>query len=390
MKRPLLILAAALVIVGAVGWYAYARSRPVRLDGEAWTYTLAQADLPDGWQVGGNQLQTAYDLQHANPPGPADLTSVYSIEFSRPDKADLFDITAQVLIYASPEAATKAFAAENPGAEWESIAAPTSLGDGTAVWRLKPVADAPQQASYRVDFRYLNGVGSVGVVGTSDKLLDASAAYGYASKILSRMQNDPAPAALKAQGSGPDLRGLLLSQTDLARLDTTHGEQWEFNSVQLPGWTPNSAFADPGGMDKLGRLMGYQAWLIKPLADKDLKTGTGIALFEQVSVYTTPDQAKTTMQKMTGLQGGEWPKPPAVGESSRAWTQVLDSQNSAVGPGALATTAINFQSGVYTGSIQLQSAPVKAIDINQSQALNQKLAEALAAALADKLKNAGK
>jgi hypothetical protein len=390
MKRPVLVVALALVLIAAIGSIIYFKNQRTRLSGDAWNYTLVQKDLPQGWQVGQSQLQTAYDIQRASQTPPAGLQSVYSIEFTHPTKLDVFDITSQVLVYDSPDAAQTAFAAEAPGAEWEAVPDGRSLGDATAVWRLKPRTDAPDQASYRVDFRRLNGVASVGVVGLVGQMKDASTAYIYAAKILDKMQGDPTPAALQTLGDRPDLRGLLLAQNDLARLDSHQGDQWEYNSLLIPGWTPNSAFDNPAGMENLGRLMGYQAWLIKPLGDKELGPETTVALFQQVTVFRSPEQAQTTLDKMAGLNSGAWTKPPAVGDSAKGWTQVFDAQNSSAGTGAVPTTEISFRVGAYTGSIRVQTAPVQAANLLVARAADEKLANDLANALAARLQNAGK
>lgn len=399
MKRSAGWIVAAIGIVviaaGALGFY---RPRLTTLAGDPWNYNLTAQDLPSGWQVDNTEIQTAFDVarQPAATPNastvtPKGLRSFHLMEFSHPAALDIFYASSQVILYDTTENARAAMAAENLGAEWEKLAASRTLGDETVVWHLLPVADAPDQAIYRVDFRFLNGVASIGLTGTVDGLKGDGEAISYAAKVLEKMRKFARPDALNALGTRyPDLRGLLLSQDELAQLDPNYGDRWIYNSSLLPSWTPNSDFPNPDGMAKLGRLVGYQIFMIKPLTDDELKPGYSTGLFQQVTVFTSPESARQTLEKMVGLEGGEWVNPPQVGEAAKGWTQEYQSESTLVGSGVVAATEITFRMGAYVGSIRLQTSPAIQLHSLEARAANEQLANALASALAEKLKKAGK
>lgn len=385
MNRSIIIVVSALIVIGLVGGMAYYVNRPTSIRGDPWDYNLVTADLPAGWELSNNKIETAFDIEREKKVNASGLESVHSVEFRQPTAVNFFNLTAQVLKYDSPEIAHTAFANETTSAEWETIATTRSLGDETTVWHLKPVADAPEQASYRVDFRYFNGVVSVAVTGTTDEIKDATQALNYANKILEKMQKTATPESLRLLGARPDLRGRLLTQADLARVDDQFGERWLYNSRLTPGWTPNSAFDNPEGMAQLGRIVGYQAWLIKPLSTEELKPETTVTLFQQVTVFQSSEQAQATLARMVGLESGGWATAPLVGESAKGWTQVFEANSATAGQEAVATTEISVRVGVYTGSIRVQSSKVKASDVSLAKAANELLAFQFAKALAAKL-----
>ena len=387
MNRPILIVVAALIVIGLVGGMAYYVNRPTSISGDPWDYNLVIADLPAGWELGNDKIETAFDIEREKKVELSGLESVHSVEFRQPTTVNFFNLTAQVLKYNSAETAHAAFTNETTSAEWETNPTTRALGDETTVWHLKAVADAPEQASYRVDFRYFNCVVAVVVTGTIDEIKDATQALNYANKILEKMQKGATPESLRLLGDRPDLRGRLLTQADLAQVDEQFGERWLYNSRLTPGWTPNSAFDNPAGMAQLGRIMGYQAWLIKPLSTEELKPETTITLFQQVTVFQSPEQAQATLEKMVGLESGDWATRPSVGEAAKGWTQVFEANRATAGQEAVATTEISFRVGVYTGSIRVQSSKVKASDVSLAKAANELLAFQFANALAAKLQN---
>jgi len=390
MKRIVYIASAAIVILAAVFSLAYYINRPTRLSGDPWDYNLTQSDLSEGWQAVNSNIETAHDLIREGKPETEGLKSVHSIQFTHAMAVDVFDITSQVLLFNTAEAAETALAGEVLGDEWEPVQISQTVGDQAMVWRLKPLEDAPQQASYRVAFRFLNGVASLGVTGTNDNMRDESTALSYAQKVLSKMQTGARPEALSTLGNRPDLRGLLLTQDDLAAIDSSHGDQWIYNSLLAPGWTPNSAFENPDGMIRLGRLVGYQAWLIKPLSEDDLTPEATTQLFQQVTIFQSPESAQAVLEKMAGLESGAWAATPNVGEAAKGWTQMYQANSTSAGSGAVAATEISFRVGAYTGSIRVQSSPVTQSNVALAQAANELLANQLALALAANLKNAGK
>jgi hypothetical protein len=387
MNRSILIVLAALILIGVIGGVAYYVNRPTFINGDPWDYNLTITDLPSGWELGNNKIETAFDIEREKKVNDTGLVSAYSVEFRQPVEVSFFNLTSQVLKYDSSEAAHASLTNETTSAEWETITSPRTLGDETTVWHLKPVEDAPEQASYRVDFRYFNCIVSVAATGTTDEIKDATQALNYASKVLEKLQKSATPDSLRILGDRPDLRGRLLTQADLARVDPQFGERWVYNSLLLPSWTPNSAFDNPEGMAQLGRITGYQTWLIKPLSDEELKPEMTVTLFQQATVFQSPEQAQATLEKMVGLDGGGWQTAPPVGDSAKGWTQVFDASDSGTGQAAVATTEISFRMGAYTGSIRTQTSEVKPSQVTLAKSANELLALQLAKALAAKLSN---
>ncbi len=390
MNRPALIFASAGVLLIAIIGALYYFNRPTFVSGDPWTYNLTDKDLPEGWTQVSSNIETAYDLSRDGGQVPAGLKDVHSVQFSQPTAVDVFDITSQVLIYDSVDSAQASFAGETPGDEWETVASSQKVGEATTVWRFKTGTDAPDQATYRIDTRVLNAIVSLTATGTTDGMPNETIALKYAGTVASKIQQGAKPEELDKLGSQPDLRGLLLTQSELAGIDSDQGELWVFNSALQPGWTPNSAFDNPAGMDQLGRLTGYQAWLIKPVTIEELKPETAVSLFEQVTVFKSPENAKAILNKMVGLESGAWEAVPQVGDSAKGWTKIVDVSSTSAGSGAVVSTEISFTQGSYTGSIRVETSVVKEAEIAGARTANEALASQLALALAESIKNTGK
>ncbi len=402
MKRPIVwtILAALVLVAAVVAALVLAQPQPTVLAGDPWDYNLSIKDLPEDWNANSARIQTAYELallsadtsgDNANAPlsSLAGLLSTHYADFNK-DTGDIFYMSSQVILYDTPQAAHSAFTAETPGAEWEKLTPSQTIGEETIVWHLISTPEAPDQASYRVDFRYLNGIGSIGVTGTTDGMNDDKVALEYVAKILDKMQKSARPEALKTlnDASRPDLRTLVLDQNQLAELDSKLGERWVFDDREPPAWTPNSSFTDPDGLAGFGRIMGYQAFMIKLLNPEEVEPALTAGFFQQVTAYQEADKAQQILEHMDGLGSGLWEAPPGVGDSARAWSEVFKSEGDQ--SQIIAVTEIGFRVGTYIGSVRVQTVPLLVVQVKEAREANQQLAQKLAEALADKLKTAGK
>lgn len=402
MKRPILwiILAALVVAAAVVAALVLARPQPTSLAGDPWDYNLSIKDLPEDWKANSSRIQTAYELallsantsgDNANVPHPSltGLRSTHYTDFNK-DAGDIFYLSSQVILYDTPQAAHSALTAEAPGAEWEKLTPGQTIGEETTTWHLIAIPEAPDQASYRVDFRYLNGIGSIGVTGTTDGMNDDKVALEYAAKILDKMQKSARPEALRtvSDASRPDLRTLILNQSQLAELDSKLGERWVFDDRQPPAWTPNDSFPDPDSVIRFGRIMGYQAFMIKLLNPEEVEPTLTAGFFQQVTAYEEADKAQQILDHMAGLGSGLWETPPGAGDSARAWSDVFKSDEG--DSQLIAVTEIDFRVGTYIGSVRVQTVPLLVVQVKDAREVNQQLAQKLAGALADKLKTAGK
>lgn len=392
MRKILIVLVTA-GVTAALIWGAWAWLQPgpaTRVSGDMWDYALDVEDLPEGWTFGGRSVQLPQNL--ANDPAFAETTvlrnveQIYSAQYTPPDLSELADFTLELLRYAIPEDAHAGLITENPGADWERLDAP-AIGEESVVWRyLNPDIDVDQQL-IRVDFRYLNVIGSVTLFGTRAALPDATLPREYAQKVLERLQAAPTPAALREleRRQMSDLR-LRLLQTELPQLDADRGALWEINPDFLGGWTDNSDFSADAQrvLNQLGRITGYQVYYSKPVADASQNPAAGYVLFQQVSVYATTEAAPRGLAAMIGVEGApELTDPPRVGEGVRAWSTLLTRRATA---DTIALTEISFHQGPYVATVQLQSTPLPAGPDHEAMlAANRALAVTLAEALAAKL-----
>lgn len=394
MKRNLLIALCLFALA------ACAAPAPSLVLGDAWDYQLTTADLPAGWALTDQALQTAVDLSRppdADPAAPVITSTVpagslhnveqlYTARYTPPEDSGYADFTLQILLYRTTADAQAGVSAESPGTDWERVDTST-VGEQSQVWRYTPPDIDVDQGLYRVDFRYLNAVGSVTMFGSADVLPGPDEPLRYAQQVVDKLKAGAEPAALRdlLKAGVPDLRPRLLGQAQLAALDPALGERWIISDQYLGGWTLNSDFSEGAraALDQLGRVAGYQLYMVKPVNADEFDQMAGSALFQQISAYRQAASAPRGLRAMIGLPGAaELSAPPSVGESARAWSQVMASTDGA----SIAVTEISFAVGRYVATVQLQSPPLSA-EADQQTVLadNLALARALAQALADNL-----
>lgn len=414
------ILGGLLLVCAAVGVVVYqARpSAPALLRGDAWDYGLQAGDVPADWAVAENGIITAHDLAQEKleagtavtgsvPITPSasleGMTHLYYVTYQLPDSSDYGDFTYQVILYPTTAAAKAALASENPGAEWDSAPAP-ALGDEVHLWRFRN-DPAVGENLYRVDFRYLNGIGSATLLGTAKAVQPADAALGYAQKILEKMKAGTTPDELKRLQSArlPDLRQLLLTQDQLTKADPPLGGRWQIASQQLPGWTPTSSMSAGAqqALAPLGRITGYQMFGFKSVTAAEYHSTYAILFFQQVTAYAQAGNAQKALDMMKGVeQLPEAANPPQIGGGpAHAWRGEL-STTLGSDKATVAVSELDFRVGNYVASIRLQSRPLDASEtssanINTKNATIGKglldvtqLTEALAKLLADNLQKA--
>lgn len=393
MKRSMLI-GLTLVTLAALGLVAYVWwPRPAtRVAGDAWDYRLLPEDMPAGWTFAGHAVQTAYDLAAEQPITPTavlnNVQQIYSARYAPPENSEYADFTMEVLLYDSSADAEAALNAEDLGENWERVESAT-LGEQSQVWHYRNPEFALNQNLYRVDFRYLNALGSVTMFGTAEALPDADEPLGFARQILAKMQAEPTPPALERLQARrlPDLRSRLLTLEQVDQLDTYPGGRWQIHGDYLGSWTENRDFSPEAQpvLNQLGRIAGYQMYFVKPLTKEEEAQDAGSFLFQQISVYERAESAPAGLQSMIGLQGvEEMSVPPRIGERTRIWYTLFARRNL---QDIIAITEISFSQGPYVATVQLQSVPL-ALDADREQKLNDnlQLAIALAQALAENLK----
>jgi hypothetical protein len=398
MNRKWIVIAVSVAGLAGLAACASTPPAPELVQGDAWDYGLTTADLPADWSLTEQSAQTATDLARPQTgltaalpiTAPASLQNVqqtYAARYTPPAVSPYADFTLQILIYPAVAEAQAGFNAENPGEGWRAVEAP-ALGDESRVWRYQELVTDTTQGLYRVDFRYWNAVASLTMLGTAEALPGPEEPLRYAQKVLAKLTSGADPAALRqllAAGL-PDLRARLLGPAQLATLDPGLGERWVISDQYLGAWTLNEDFDEPAraALERLGRVAGYQLYLVKPLDLAEFPQTAGWALFQQVSAYRQADKTASGLQAMVGMPNvPESPAPPAVGEARRAWTQVLRRTEG----DPIAVTEISFSVGRYVATVQLQSPPLTE-GVDQAQALSAnlalatQLAEALAANLA--------
>jgi hypothetical protein len=389
-------LAVAALVAAAVAAFSLWRLPASLVEGDAWDYRLKPDEMPAGWLLDGQSVMLPHNLAAAplEVDGPAvftNLRQLYSARYTPPPDSAYAEFTLEVLIYNAVADAQAALSAETLSENWERIEGPT-VGEQSVIWQYRDPTAVVDQNLYRVDFRYRNAIVSVALFGQKTAVPDATEALAYARRILAKLQAGPVPRALQQFQSRqlPDPRPLLL-MSELPRLDPDFGERWEVNSQYLGAWTENEDFDAAGRavLERLGRLGGYQLYLLKPLsAEEQAQTpGAAYALFQQVSVYGSEENAPRGLDAMIGLQGvTEATQPPAVGDRARLWSALLSRSETSE---TIAITEVNFVVGRYVATVQLQTAPLPA-DADRAAILsaNQQRAITWAQALAEKLRTA--
>lgn len=392
------VIGVAAVALIAFGLYsAYTKPAPTVLMGDAWDYTLSAADLGTAWSENDRNFQTLYEMtqpvnlpnEPTSMPSPIQpgIQSSYYVDMSDTTSREAFVMTSQVVIYDSALSAQTALNMETPGTEWERVNAPQTVGDATVLWHLIPIPEASlEQATYRVDFRYLNAIHSLAVTGRKEPSVDGKLAFSFAKKALEKMQKNAVPESLKilSDVQRPDLRSVLLTQRELSALDAKFGNRWVFDDRALPMWTPNSLFLDSKSLEAFGRVMGYQALMIKAIAPEEASPTISAGLFQQVTAYREAGSAQKILDKMEGLGGGAWAKPPEVGDSARGWSTISKTEGET--SRLAAVTEISFRVGTYIASVRVQTMPILESQGLLASDANKEIAQKFALSFASKLK----
>jgi hypothetical protein len=365
MKRLTLLIITFVVALAAPACAA----PPAQVTGDAWDYRLKleELGLPGNWTLGQTDVLTAYDLQSGEVVTPtaslANAQQVYTVQYQPPATSQFGDYTLEIIIYPTAADATSALTAGTPQKDWQRVDSAPTVGEESRVWRFVSPDPSIQQGLFRVDFRHLNVIASVTMLGSSQVLPDANEPLNQARKVLDKIKTGAAPPELAKLRSAqaPDLRTVLLTPKQLAELTAKGEDGWSVNPVLLPGWTNNEDFSTEarGLLDQLGRVTGYQMWLIKPPVAEAKTLDPGAGLFQQVSVYQRAESTANGLKAMVGLQGAkERPEPPHVGEAARAWNALVPYKLPDGEQAVIAATEISFRVGPYVASIQLQSQPV--------------------------------
>lgn len=389
-------IAATALVVAAVTALSLWRPPATLVEGDAWDYRLTPDEMPAGWLLDGQSVLLPHNLAAAPleveaPVAFTNLRQLYSARYTPPPDSAYADFTLEVLIYNAVADAQAALNAETLGENWEQIEGPT-VGEQSVIWQYRDPTAVVDQNLYRVDFRYRNAIASVVLFGQRAALPDANEALAYARRILTKLQTRPVPPALQRLQSRqlPDPRPLLL-MSEMPRLDPDFGERWEVNPRYLGAWTENEDFDAAGRavLERLGRLGGYQLYLLKPLsAEEQAQTpGAAYAVFQQISVYGSEENAPRGLDAMIGLQGAtEAAQPPAVGDRARLWSTLLSRSETNE---TIAITEVNFVVGRYVATMQVQTAPLPVgADRAAILSANQQRAITWAQALAEKLRTA--
>lgn len=394
MKRNLLSLSTAIISI-----LLSACAAPTQVTGDAWDYQLKvdELGLRGNWALGEAELFTAHDL-HAegvvtSTASLANAQQVYIVHYQSPASSEFGDYTLEIVRYPSTADAELALSAEALPEEWHLVDTP-ALGDASRVWQFNSPDTTLNQGLYRVDFRHLNVIVSVTMIGSAKILPDHTEPLNQARKVLAKLQAAPEPPQLSRLRSAqtPDLRTLLLTQSQLGGVIPPTGSAWSVNSRLLPGWTNNEDFASQEArqlLDQLGRITGYQMWLVKPPAEDSKDSDPSAGLFQQVSAYQRADSTANGLKAMIGLPGAaELSEPPRVGEAARAWNTLIPRKLSDGREAVIAATEISFRTGPYVASLQLQSQPITNTSSTAVLKENYDRAVKLAQALANNLDKA--
>ena len=399
----LILIGTLAVAAVGVGIY-FAFPHPTHLSGDPWDYTILPVEMPKDWTLVKHGVVTPHDVAQQNIETDAPLTDsvslknfvqLYYAKYEPPPLSHYLDFTLQIILYQSEADAQAALTEGAPSeAGWESLTAPT-VGDETKAWRFLTDDPTISQNIYRVDFRFLNGVGSVTMIGTRDALPNIDEPVSYARKIQNKMLTKATPKEIQRLRAlvMPDLRNVLLSQDDLAKLDDYLGGRWQIDARLVPQWTPTDKIQgeqEQKVLQQLGRVSGYQMFLVKALAAAEKEKNAPAGLFQQVTVYQRPDAAAQALKLMIGLEKvQELPPPTEIGDQTRAWGGVLTT-NDTDPPITVAVNEFDIKVGRYIGSIRLQSRPLAESELQAGQIANLQFALKLAQGLAAKMQEASK
>ncbi len=407
MKSRVIIFAlAGVLIAAAVGLgYYFTQPRPTYISGDAWDYALHLEDLPDDWLLSERAITTPFDVGQRAPelgvePGASlsltDLRNFYQAQYDPPVFSEFVNLAVEILMYDTVDAAMRAASGEDPGEDWRR-ADGAQIGDETRVWSYLAPPEAGQinQNLFRVDARYLNAVVSVTMHGTRGALPDPDEPARYAALIVERMRRGARSAELDRLEAAQltDLRTSLVTQAQLAELEDQLGERWLVDARLLPRWTPTSDLVSEEArrmLTRLGRITGYQMFMIKDLTVAERQTIVTEGFFQQISAYGRADSADQALDLMIGLENAaESPIPPQVGDRARSWTTLLQQTREDGEIVTIAASEVDFRLGRYVGSVRVQTRPLGASERNQAQVDNLQKALILALRLAANLRSAG-
>jgi hypothetical protein len=387
----------ALALVAGLAAYFWWPRPATRVTGDAWDYGLHPEDMPAEWTFGGQTVLTAHELSASIGLTPTaslnNAQQLYRQRYEPPTLSQFVEFTLQIVLYNETADAAAGMSAEAPGEGWERLDAP-GLGDESRVWGYTSEEASADQTLFRVDFRHLNAIASVTMLGTRQVMPDATEPLSYARKILDKFKAEPEPPELGRlrAAQAPDLRTLLLSQTQIAQLDSHLGERWTTNTLILPGWTNNEDFSTEAArttLNQLNRITGYQMFLLKSLTATESQTDTVANLFQQVSLYGGPRDAGQGLQAMVGVPDApELEQAPAAGEAARQWVALLKRTQADGEEFIVAISEIDFRVGRYVASVQVQTRPLREYEQELEKARAARLSLALAQQLAENLQAA--
>lgn len=393
------LVALGVVIAGALAWTNYNQPSRDLIIGDVWNYRLLPEDAGADWTL---SEQTVLDVSQLKSTEVATATvdvpglkSLYTGSFvAGADNPDLNDLGVRVLLFDAAVNASAALQGETLGDGWSLIEGTVAGAEESRVWKYTDPDPTYAQSVVRVDFRVLNVIGSVSMLGTARGVPDATQALAYSATMADRMHTRAVPAALQTSGvlaaAPPDPRPYLLTPAQLAEVDTRLGDRWLINTAQLPSFTLNSDFPEAARavLDKAGRVLGYQSYWVKGVTRDEEARTIGVLLFQQVSVYKDAEGAATGLAAMLGLSPENEIQPgPAIGDTARKWLRITDPGQNPDGQSSV--IEINFRVGRYVASVQVTARPVGTRDAAiQLSGPNDALAEALATRLAENLAKA--
>ena len=103
-----------------------------------------------------------------------------------------------------------------------------------------------------------------------------------------------------------------------------------------------------------------------------------------MTAYREASNAQKILDKMEGLGGGAWGKPPDVGDSARAWSTISKTEGES--SRLAAVTEISFRVGVYIASVRTQTMPILESQGLVASDANKEIAQKFALSFAGKLK----
>lgn len=403
MKRNTILIAAGVFLaVLAIGLGIFLSiPRPELIEDDAWAYALLASETGD-WALVEQDARTAYDILPPSivtgsveslPPSLRGIRQMYVARFSPATSAELDEFTTQIILYADVASAQAAFSAETPNPqEWRTLPAP-ALGDEARLYQATAQSDdvnVTPLTFYRLEARYLNAIISLGMGGTVGKLRSPDEITRLAGVILAKMRDRARPQALNdlREYQQPDLRTYLVTQAQLAELDDKGGNLWVIDPRFLSQWTPNSSFGEgtQSLLTRLGRVTGYQQFLLKPLNAEERANAFTENFFQQITYYRTEQGAEEALNRMAGLENALEVGASGIGNRARAWNTIVNQVQPNGATNVVAASEIAFRWGNYVASVRLTSRPLTETEYTPAQSENASNAYIFALRLAANLR----